>query len=86
MAVSSSAGRGFVLGAAALLVLDGAALLGLGIWGRRLGLALAGGALLAGAGVVLWSWQRQRGRLEEIAAARRDLRADTEALRRLTRR
>jgi hypothetical protein len=86
MAVSPSAGRVLVLGAAALLVLDGAALLGLGIWGRRPGLALAGGALLAGAGVVLWSWQRQRRRLEEIAAARRDLRADTETLRRLTRR
>ena len=86
MAVSPSAGRMLVLGAAALLVLDGAALLGLGIWGRRPGLALAGGALLAGAGVVRWSWQRQRRRLEEIAAARRDLRADTEALRRLTRR
>ena len=85
MAVSSSAGRVLVLGAAAFLVLDGAALLGLGIWGRRPGLALAGGALLAGAGVVLWSWQRQRRRLEEIAAASRDLRADTEALRRLTR-
>lgn len=85
MAVSPSAGRMLVLGAAALLVLDGAALLGLGIWGRRPGLALAGGTLLAGAGVVRWSWQRQRRRLEEIAAARRDLRADTEALRRLTR-
>ena len=86
MAVSPSAGRVLVLGAAALLVLDGVALLGLGIWGGRPGLALAGGALLAGAGVVLWSWQRRRGRLEEIAAARRDLQADTEALRRLTRR
>ena len=85
MAVSPSAGRMLVLGAAALLVLDGAALLGLGIWGRRPGLALAGGTLLAGAGVVRWSWQRQRRRLDEIAAARRDLRADTEALRRLTR-
>ena len=86
MAVSPSAGRVLVLGAAALLVLDGVALLGLGIWGRRPGLALAGGALLAGAGVVLWSWRRQRRRLEEIAAARHELRTDTEALRRLTRR
>ena len=41
MAVSPSAGRVLVLGAAALLVLDGVALLGLGIWGRRPGLALA---------------------------------------------
>ena len=86
MAVPPSAGRGLVLGAAALLLLDAVALLGSGIWARRPGLALAGGALLAGAGVVLWSWQRQRRRLEEIAEARRDLQADTEALRRLTRR
>jgi hypothetical protein len=35
---------------------------------------------------VLWSWGRQRRRLDEIAEARRELRADTEALRRLTRR
>ena len=81
-----SAGRVLALGAAALLLLDGVALLGMGIWARRPGLALAGGALLAGAGVVLWSWRRQRRRVEEIAEARRDLRADTEALRRLTRR
>ena len=51
---------------------------------------LAAGRLLvlvaAGARVVWWSWQRQRGRLDEIAAARRELRADTEELRRLTRR
>ena len=86
MAVSPSVGRVLVLGAAALLLLDGVALLGLGIWGRRPGLVLTGGALLVGAWVVLWSWQRRRRRLEEIAAARRDLRADTEALRRLTRR
>ncbi len=86
MAVPPSAGRVLVLGAAALLLLDGVALLGIGIWARRPGLALAGGALLAGARVVLRSWQRQRRRLQEIAEARHDLRADTEALRRLTRR
>ena len=86
MAVSPSTGRALVLVAAALLLLDGAALLGLGIWGGRPGLALAGGALLAAVGVVLWSGRRQRRRLEEIAEARRELRADTEALRRLTRR
>ena len=86
MAVSPSAGRVLVLAAATLLLLDGAALLGMGIWGRRPGLALAGGALLAGARLVLWSWQRQRRRLADLADARRELRVDTEALRRLTRR
>jgi hypothetical protein len=85
MAAPPSAGRGLVLGAAALLLLDGVALLGLGLWAHRPGLGLAGGALLAGAAVVPWSWRRQRRRLEEIAEARSDLRADTEALRRLTR-
>jgi hypothetical protein len=86
MAVSPSAGRVLVLVAAALLLLDGVTLLGLGLWGGRPGLALAGGALLGGTAVVLWSWRRQRRRLDEIAEARRELRADTEALRRLTRR
>jgi hypothetical protein len=86
VAVPPSAGRVLVLVAAAVLLLDGVALLGMGIWARRPGLALAGGALLAGAGVVSWSWRRQRRRLDEIAEARRDLRTDTEALRRLTRR
>jgi hypothetical protein len=86
MAVSPSAGRVLVLAAAALLLLDGAALLGMGIWGRRPGPALAGGALLAGARLVLWSGQRQRRRLEDIADGRREVRVDAEALRRLTRR
>jgi hypothetical protein len=86
MAVSPSAGRVLVLVAAALLLLDGVTLLGLGLWGGRPGLALAGGALLGGTAVVLWSWRPQRRRLDEIAEARRELRADTEALRRLTRR
>jgi hypothetical protein len=86
MAVSPSAGRVLVLVATALLLLDGVALLGLGLWGGRPGLALAGGALLGSTAVVLWSWRRQRRRLDEIAEARRELRADTEALRRLTRR
>jgi hypothetical protein len=86
MAGSPSSGRVLVLAAAPLLLFDGVALLGLGIWGGRQGLALAGGALLGGTAVVLWSWRRQRRRLDEIAEARRELRADTEALRRLTRR
>jgi len=86
MAVPPSAGRVLVLVAAALLLFDGVALLGLRIWGRRPGLALAAGALLGGTAGGLWSWGRQRRRLDEIAEARRELRADTEALRRLTRR
>jgi hypothetical protein len=84
--VPPSAGRLLVLVAVGLLAVDGVALLGLGLWGTRPGLAWAGGALLAGARLVWWSWQRQRRRLDEIATARRELRADTEDLRRLTRR
>jgi hypothetical protein len=86
MPVPLAAGRLVVLVAVTLLALDGVALLGAGLWAARPELALAGGALLAGARLVWWSWQRQRRRLDEIAAARRELRADTEALRRLTRR
>jgi uncharacterized membrane protein YqjE len=86
MPVSPAAGRLLVLVAAGLLGLDGAALVGLGSWSSRPGMALAGAVLLVGAAAVLWSWRRQRRRLEEIAAARRELRADTEDLRRLTRR
>ena len=84
MAVSPSAGRVLVLGAAALLVLDGVALLGLGIWGRRPGLALAGGALLAGAGAVVMAAPAQPAGGDRRGTPRP--RADTEALRRLTRR
>jgi hypothetical protein len=84
--VPLAAGRLVVLVAVVLLAVDGVALLGLGLWATRPGLALAGGSLLAGARVVWWSWQRQRRRLDEIAAARRELRADTEDLRRLMRR
>ena len=75
-----------VLVAVALLAVEGAALLGLGLWTTRPGLALGGGALQAGARLVWWSWQRQCRRLEEIAAVRRELRADAEELRRATRR
>jgi hypothetical protein len=86
MPVPSAAGRLLVLVAVALLAVEGVALLGLGLWTTRPGLALGGGALLAGARLVWWSWQRQRRRLEEIAAVRRELRADAEELRRATRR
>jgi len=50
-------------GRPALLLLDGVALLGLGIWGWRPGLALTGGALLAGAWEIvrtLWVEPRRR--------------------------
>jgi hypothetical protein len=74
---------GLTLVAAVLLAFDGAVLAGVGAWTGRGILMWIGAALVVGAGVVLVAGRRQRRRLEEIAAARRDLRDETEALRRL---
>jgi len=71
--------------AVGFLALDGAALIGVGLWSRRSGLTLAGAGLLLGGGLVLLFWRRHLRRLDEIAAARRDLRDEAEAMRRVLR-
>jgi hypothetical protein len=71
--------------AAGFLALDGAALLGLGLWSGRPFLLLTGAVLLVSSGLVLLFWRRHLRRLDEIAEARRALRADAEELRRLLR-
>jgi hypothetical protein len=77
--------RTLTLVAAGFLALDGIALSGIGIWSGRLGLLLPGAALLAAAALVLLFWRRHLRRLEEIAAARRELRDEAGDLRRILR-
>jgi hypothetical protein len=77
--------RSLTLVAVGSLALDGAALLGLGLWSGRVGLLVAGTALLLAAGLVLLLWRRHLRRLDEIAAARRELRDEAEAMRRVLR-
>ena len=68
--MSPAAFRIIVLFTAAVLAFDGAALVGLGIWGRRMLLSLMGLVLLFSAGLVLASSRWYRRRLADIAAAR----------------
>jgi membrane protein implicated in regulation of membrane protease activity len=74
---------GLTLLAAGLLGFDGALLAGLGIWSGRWALIVAGAVLLLSSLLVLAYGRRQQRRLQEIAAARRELRAEAEELRRL---
>lgn len=75
--------RGLTLLAAGFLGFDGAVLAGVGIWAGRWGVTVAGAVLFLASALVLVLGRRQRRRLEEIAAARRELRDETEELRRL---
>jgi HAMP domain-containing protein len=74
-----------MFGAAIVLGFDGAVLAALGAWGRRPLFVVMGLVLFAAGGLVLWSWRRQQRRLDEIAAARRDLRDEARAMRELFR-
>jgi hypothetical protein len=85
MASSPLASRSLTLLASGFLGFDGAALVGLGIWAGRPGLVAAGLVVFASSGLVLWYWRRHLRRLDEIAAARRALRAEAEDMRRLLR-
>jgi hypothetical protein len=82
---SPLAGRSLTLLVAGFLGFDGAALIGLGAWAGRPGLVTAGVVILGSAGLVLWYWRRHLRRLDEIAAERRALRAETEEIHRLLR-
>jgi hypothetical protein len=72
--------------AAGFLTLDGAMLMGLGVWTGRRTFLLAGALTLLSAGLVLLLWRRHLRRPEAIDEARRDLREEAEELRRLLRR
>jgi membrane protein implicated in regulation of membrane protease activity len=75
--------RGLSILAVGFLGFDGALLVGAGVWTGRWPLTVAGAVLVAASGFVLLAGRGQRRRLEEIAAARRDLRDEAESLRRL---
>jgi membrane protein implicated in regulation of membrane protease activity len=84
--VSPLAFRSLTLVAVGFLAFDGAALAGLGIWSGRHGFLVTGVVLFVCSGLVLLFWRRHLRRLDEIDEARRDLRDEAEALRRLLRR
>lgn len=83
--MSPAAYRTIVLFTAAVLAFDGAALIGLGIWGRRMLLAVMGLVFLFSAGLVLASRRWYRSRLADIAAARGALTEEQREIRRVLR-
>jgi uncharacterized membrane protein YqjE len=78
-------GRGLTILAIGFLTLDGVLLDLVGWWTRRWGLVALGGVLLLVAWGVALLWRRQRSRLEEIAAARAELKSEVVHLRALLR-
>jgi hypothetical protein len=83
--LSPPAARTVTLLASAFLCFDGAALAGLGWWLHQPALTIIGCALCVSSGLVVLYWRWYRRQLDEIAAARRVLREETEALRALLR-
>ena len=83
MARSPLAVGGLTLLAAALLGFDGAVLTGIGFWTGRWVMAAIGVVLFLSSGLVVLAGRHQRRQLDEIAAARRELRDETEGMRRL---
>jgi membrane protein implicated in regulation of membrane protease activity len=83
VAVSPLTSRWLTLIAAGLLAFDGAALIALGVWLERTTLLVGGIVLLLSSGLVLLLWRRHLRRLDQIREARRELRDEAEALRRL---
>ena len=83
MSPPSPGSRTLTVLASAFLAFDGAALIGLGWWTARMSLAVVGVVLFLSAGLVLHSYRVHQRRLEEIAEARRELREETETLRKL---
>jgi hypothetical protein len=81
--VSPAIARTLTIVAAAVLAFDGAALAGLGWWSGRLMLGLIGLVCFVSSGLVLLYWRWYQRRLDDIAAARRELADDARELRRL---
>ena len=76
-------GRLVTILAVGSLALDGLLLALAGFQTGRVSLVGGGASLLAAAGVVIIAWRRHLRRLDEIAGAKRSLRAEAEALREL---
>ena len=72
--------RVLAFAAAIVLGFDGTALAALGVWSRRPLLVVVGAVLFVAGGAVLVTWRAQQRRLDEIAAARRELRDEARAL------
>jgi type IV secretory pathway VirB2 component (pilin) len=66
--------------AAIVLGFDGAVLAGLGLWTHRPLVVVMGVVLFVAAVTVLAAWRAQARRLQEISAARRELRDEARAL------
>lgn len=83
MAASPLALRWLTLFAAGFLAFDGAVLAALGLWSGRTALVVVGIVLFLSSGLLLLVWRQHLRRLDEIVAARRELRDEAEELRRL---
>jgi hypothetical protein len=59
---------------------DGAVLTVLGLWSHRPLVTVIGAVLFVAAGVVLMTWRAHERRVQEIAAARHELRDEARAL------
>ncbi|HZN97504.1 MAG TPA: hypothetical protein VFB61_07245 [Gemmatimonadales bacterium] len=81
--MSPTIARTLTIVAAAVLAFDGAALAGLGWWSGRLMLGLIGLVCFVSSGLVLLYWRWYQRRLDDIAAARRELGDEARELRRL---
>jgi membrane protein implicated in regulation of membrane protease activity len=71
--MAPAASRMLTIVAAAALATDGAALVTIGLWSRRMTFAVVGVVFLASALLVVLSWRWYRRRLADIASARRAL-------------
>ena len=72
--------RLLAIAASIVLGFDGAVLTVLGLWSHRPLVTVIGAVLFVAAGVVLMTWRAHERRVQEIAAARHELRDEARAL------
>jgi precorrin-6B methylase 1 len=71
--------------AVGVLLLDAALLISAGVWTDRMGLVSGGAISAIIAAVLLFSWRRHLRRLDDIDAARLDLKNEVKELGKITR-